>query len=254
LLDDPNYVVQPRYWVAEADVRAVLRDPAASYLLGFRDICRNTDERTMIAAVIPVVAAGHKLPVIRTRYVSTVTAGFLAMLDSFAFDYVARQKVGGTNMAFFTLKQLPACSPKAFEAAAPWSTRETVAAWLAPRVLELTYTAWDLAGFAAELDYHGAPFHWDHDRRRTLRAELDAAFFHLYGYDREDVEYVMHTFPVVRRNDEKGRGEYLTKRLVLERYDALAKASESSEPYTTILDPQPADPSVAHTISRKPLE
>ena len=104
-----------------------------------------------------------------------------------------------------------------------------MADWLKPRVLELTYTAWDLAGFAADLGYHGPPFRWDPERRELIRAELDAAFFHLYGLDRDEVDYVMDTFPIVRRKDEAKHGEYRTKRLILDRYDALAAAIASGE-------------------------
>lgn len=91
------------------------------------------------------------------------------------------------------------------------------------RVLELTYTAVDMSGFASDLGYDGSPFRWEPNRRSQLRAELDAACFHLYGLDREEVEYVMETFPIVRRKDEATHGEFLTKRLILERYDELAR-------------------------------
>jgi hypothetical protein len=79
-----------------------------------------------------------------------------------------------------------------------------------------------MSGFAADLDFDGPPFIWDGARRRKLRAELDAAFFHLYGLDRPEVEYVMETFPIVRRRDEAAHGEYITKRLILDQYDELA--------------------------------
>jgi hypothetical protein len=79
-----------------------------------------------------------------------------------------------------------------------------------------------MAGFAADLDYNGQPFEWDPERRRRLRAELDAACFHLYGLDRTEAEYVMETFPIVRRKDEATHGEFLTKRLILEQFDELA--------------------------------
>jgi hypothetical protein len=55
-----------------------------------------------------------------------------------------------------------------------------------------------------------------------LRAELDAAMFHLYGIPRDDVDYILDTFPIVRRKDEAKHGEYRTKRLILEAYDRLA--------------------------------
>ena len=70
--------------------------------------------------------------------------------------------------------------------------------WLASRVLELTYTAYDLKGFAEDCDYTGEPFRWDEERRFLLRCELDAAYFHLYGIGREDVDYILETFPIVR--------------------------------------------------------
>jgi len=50
---------------------------------------------------------------------------------------------------------------------------------------------------------------------------LDAAYFHLYGIAREDVEYIMGTFRVWREKEEKQRGEYRTKRVILEIYDEM---------------------------------
>ena len=119
-----------------------------------------------------------------------------------------------------------------------------------PRVLELTYTAWDLEPFARDLGYDGPPFRWDPERRFLLRCELDAAFFHLYGLERDDVDYIMDTFPIVRRKDEQAHGEYRTKRVILEIYDELAEAIATGRPYQTRLDPPPADPRVAHPPRR----
>jgi hypothetical protein len=72
-----------------------------------------------------------------------------------------------------------------------------------------------------------------------LRAELDAAFFHLYGVSREDTDHILDTFPIVRRKDEAQFGEYRTKRLILEIYDAMQQAMDTGMPYQTILDPPP---------------
>lgn len=110
----------------------------------------------------------------------------------------------------------------------------------------MTYTADDLKEYGKELGYDRPPFRWDVERRSLLRAELDACFFHLYGIERDDVEYIMDTFPILRRKDEAAYGEYRTARLILECYDAMAKATETGVPYQTILDPPPADPSTAH--------
>jgi hypothetical protein len=105
-----------------------------------------------------------------------------------------------------------------------------------PRVLELTYTAWDLIGFAKDLGYTGPPFAWDEDRRTLLRAELDASFFHLYGIGRDDVVYIMDTFSITRRKDESAYGEYRTARLILERFDEMSKAMQSGVPYRGLLE------------------
>jgi hypothetical protein len=84
------------------------------------------------------------------------------------------------------------------------------------------------------------------ERRFLLRCELDAAYFHLYSIERDDVDYIMETFPIVKRKDEKHYGEYRTKRVILEIYDEIRRAMETGEPYRTRLEPPPADPAVAH--------
>lgn len=114
---------------------------------------------------------------------------------------------------------------------APWSPHDTLAAWIAPRVLELVYTAWDMQPFARDMGYQGPPFPWDEERRFLLRCELDAAYFHLYGIEREDVAYIMDTFPIVKKKDEAKHGEFRTARVILEMYDAMARAVATGIPY-----------------------
>ena len=72
-----------------------------------------------------------------------------------------------------------------------------------------------------------------------MRAELDAAFFHLYGIERDDVDYIMETFPIVKRKDVERYGSFRTKELILDVYDAMGDAIRTGEPYQTILDPPP---------------
>ena len=221
LLADPQYVIQPRYWVNKIEVVARL-PRQVTWLVGFRDITSATVERTMIASALPIAAVGNKLPLLHPTTSSQVTACLPAVLSSFACDYVARQKLGGTSMNFFIVKQLPVIPPATLEAPAPWSQAQSVAEWMKSRLLELSYTAVDMAGFAKDLGYDGVPFRWDAARRSRLRAELDAACFHLYGLNRSEVQHVMETFPIIRRKDEAAHGEFLTKRLILEQYDELS--------------------------------
>jgi hypothetical protein len=175
-------------------------------------------------------------------------------LDAFVLDYVARQKIGGISLKYFTMKQLTVLPPVTYEQSCPWhsspssllATPYSLYSWLLPRVLELIYTAWDLEPFAKDCGYNGPPFRWDEERRFLLRCELDAAYFHLYGIAHDDVDYIMETFPIVKRKDEQRYGEYRTKRVILEIYDAMAEAIRTGKPYCTLLDPPPADPRVAY--------
>lgn len=217
---DPSRVPMPRFWVPVNEVEAHLRGRwAGDWLLAWRRISIGTNERTMVVTAIPRVAVGDSLFLLLP---TTGSADSLyACLCSFALDYVMRQKMGGTNASFFIVQQLPALPPDTFEAPCPWELARTTADWIRDRIVELTYTAHDMAPFARDLGYEGPPFKWDPDRRAALRAELDAAFFHLYGLDRDEVDYIMDTFPIVRRKDESTHGTYRTKDLILKVYDSM---------------------------------
>lgn len=236
---DPSREVIPRYWVAEADVDKRLREKSwtRNSLLGWRDITNATNERTVISTFIPRSAVGHKFPLMLVG-----EDGYLlvAALSSWVLDYVARQKISGASMTIFVLNQLPVPKPASYKVQADWDVGTYISDWIRQRVLELTYTTYAMEPFARDLDDYGPPFVWDEERRTLLRAELDAAHFHLYGVDRDGVDYIMETFPIVRRKDEMHFGEYRTKRLILEIYDAMAHAIRSGKPYQTLLDPPPA--------------
>jgi SOS-response transcriptional repressor LexA len=248
VLDNADYVPLPRYWVPAEDVAERLEGRwDRQWLLGWRDITNATNERTVIASVIPRVGVGHKFPLAITAVDPPATACWLTILNSFSLDYVARQKVGGSSLTYFILKQFPVPPPTMFRSSAPWLPDAEVVNWIVPRALELMCTASDLEPFARDLGHHGPPFRWDPERRFLIRAELDAAFFHLYGISRDDSDYIMGTFPIVRRKDEARHGEYRTRRVILEIYDAMAEAASSGVPYQTVLDPPPADPRVAHS-------
>jgi len=85
----------------------------------------------------------------------------------------------------------------------------------------------------------------------VLRSELDACFFHLYGIGREDADYVLGTFPIVADHDLAESGEFRTRRLILERYDAMAGASGEHRVYECPLDPPPADPRVSNRATAR---
>ena len=218
---DPEFLALPRYWVPAADVDAQLNGWDRDWLVGFRDIARNTDERTVISSLFPMTAVGNKLPELMFDADAAHVAAAVAALCSFVQDYIARQKVGGTTLNFFLVNQFVVPPPHAFDA---------VLDRIVPRVVELAYTATDLRGFATEVGYDGPSFAWDPDRRALVRAELDALMFHLYGVRRDDVDHIMETFSVLKHRDEERFGEYRTKRLILEAYGRFGTAPPGAGP------------------------
>ena len=96
--------------------------------------------------------------------------------------------------------------------------------WILQRVLELSYTSWDLRSLALDYGYQGSPFRWDVERRFTLRCELDAAYFHLYGLQEEEVCFVLDSFPLLQREERKRFGEYRTGETILHIYRQLRAA------------------------------
>jgi hypothetical protein len=223
MLQRPDYVPLPFYWVHEVEVDARLASRwDRKWLLGWRDVTdARASARTVIASVLPRVGVGNKIPLMLAPASPGHMAALTANLSSFVLDYAARQKIGGTTLNYFYLKQFPVLPPSTYDAPCPWAPGQTFKEWILPRVLELVYTAHDLEPFARDCDYSGPPFPWEEERRFRFRCELDAAFFHLYGIGHEDMEYIMDTFPIVKRHDEKRWGEYRTKKIVGEVYEAL---------------------------------
>jgi hypothetical protein len=226
---DPDFEITPRYWVHEREVadRLVGKGWEHRWMIGWRDICRSTDERTVIASAIPLSGCGDTLLLM---YPGKGTARhavcLLANLCTLVLDYSSRQKIGGTHMKYNVFKQLPILPPSHYG--------ETDLAFIVPRALELTYTSHSMNHFALDLDYQGDPFPWDEDRRALLRAELDAWYACAYGLSRDDLRYILdpaelmgedypsETFRVLKKNEMNRYGEYRTQRLVLEAWDRHA--------------------------------
>ena len=163
----------------------------------------------------------------------------VALLNSFVVDFAARSAVGGTDLSYFIIKQLPILHPERFQDETGWGC--TYAEFIVPRVLELTYTSSDLRPFAEHLGRDDAPFSWDEDRRFFLKCEIDAALFHLYRVDCDDVDYFIETFPIVKRDDERSYGEYRTKRMILRIYNEMASAKLIGSTYQARLNSPPVE-------------
>ncbi|MCD1654120.1 hypothetical protein K7J14_05320 [Treponema zuelzerae] len=225
--DHPRLSILPRA-ASDADLlaafEALAREESPGWLMGWRDICRATDERTVIASVMPLAGVNHKMPLFKFsgKQPTYYFALFLSNIISISFDFVARQKIGGTSLTYHYLKQFPVLPPQAYSPAD--------ILFIVPRVLELTYCSYDMAPWARDIWNSGdgtlraallaasdgargiseswippaaelettpwnparlPPFPWNPDRRATLRAQLDARYARLYGLNREELMYIL---------------------------------------------------------------
>ena len=218
--------ILPWYWVPEVAVAEKrVRAEGKSYWITFRSIARTGDERTIISCALAQVGLSGKLPALLTKQLPRKDAALLGLFNSLVIDYVARLKLGGTDLAFHYVKQFPVLPPDFYT--------EPRLAFITPRVLELTYTSHSLAAFARDLGYDGPPFAWDEDRRAALRADLDAFYARAYGLTIEELRYILdpadvmgedypsETFRVLKEKEIRQHGEYRTRRLVLEAWDRM---------------------------------
>ncbi|MCR6733415.1 MAG: hypothetical protein NVV83_04675 [Afipia sp.] len=226
-LKSPDFVPTPRYWVNVKEVDGIER----GYAIGFNDVCNTNNERSLIAAVIPRVGAGNTLPLL-DELSAPDCALLVANLNSILCDYLARNKIQSRHLNKYILEQLPIIPPATYDRKfGPKSSAEIIR----EAVLELSYTAHDLASFARDLGYLDAagnvlpPFVWNEDRRLVLRTKLDALYFILYGVfdpadpmrSRDDIRYIYSTFPIVEREENEKWGSYRSRDLCLAWINAL---------------------------------
>ena len=217
---DPDFLPKPVFWVPSANVTSTFPQEMG-WTLVYRRITAPTNARTTLSTILPWCAVSYTIPMLRVgnQRLSAFEATYLqSALSSFCFDYVSRQKLQGTSMSLTSLEQLPVIAPDDYDRRFGDTTARDL---VRDHVLRLTYTAHDMAPFARDLGYDGPPFTWDEEERRHLRARLDALYFHLYGLDRDDADYVLSTFPIVRREDEAAFGSYRTRDLILAYMNAL---------------------------------
>ena len=244
-LANPDSHIMPWYWVPLSAVseRLVKRDKEGNvvwewghrWMLIYRGLTNATNERTFICAPIPdAVGVGHSATLLFAERGTMPVAALSSMLSSIVFDYATRQKVGGTNMSTYFVKQLPVLTPAQIPTATQWQ--------IVKRVAELCYFNHDMDGWASELWDEMSeeqrqelpqigqqePWTYDPERRATVQAELDAIFAHLYCLSTDDLRYILdpedvcgkgcinETFRVLKDNELRQLGEYRTKRLVME--------------------------------------
>ncbi|MCS4136293.1 Eco57I restriction-modification methylase domain-containing protein [Salinibacter ruber] len=257
---DPYFLTEPQYFVKAEEVYERLEDwdpGCKTGMLGHRRVSRSTDERTSIASLLPYGAASYGW-ILSVGPKATDLALLTSGYNSFVFDYLLRNKLSQPSIPLSTFEQLPIPPPDKYTSAAieyilPRVLELTHTAWdlaafaddvwsEADNALQSDIEAqwqsnvdatggghrgkstpeWVEHSDQADEQFPHPPFRWDEERRAQLRADLDGLYGHLYGLERDELAYILDTFPIVERKDKEEYGEYRTKRLVLEAYDRLA--------------------------------
>lgn len=226
-------------------VKILLESRRPKYLLGWRDICRSTDERTVIASIMPLCAVGNTCRILYARRKPALIAALYGNLNSLVYDFIARQKVGGTHLTYVYLKQFPTLRNEQYT--------PNDLDFIVPRVLELTYTNHNLESFAEDLGYTGEPFLFEPERRHHLKCELDAYYAKLYGLTRDELRYILdpadvmgedypsETFRVLKKKEINEFGEYRSRRFVLEAWDRLESGDLTALPPTIRMIARPVE-------------
>jgi hypothetical protein len=199
------------------------------YRIAYRDIARASDERTMIASVLPKEVVCHdKAPTLRPYKIdpdeedlanSPLHGAYeriysdkelfvaVGLLNSLPFDFLMRTKIDST-VVFYKLKESQV--PRLTEGDEWFDYISTRAARLNCYGEEFAEMRERLGGIEPATDI---------DERRELQAEIDAAAFHAYGLDHEQTAFVLDDFHRVQ-NPRIMDEDYFD--MVLEKYEALA--------------------------------
>lgn len=217
---NPEFAAEPRWWVNKNEVIKTL-SAEKNFLLGFKDITSATNQRTVIASAVPLSGFVNHFVIIQTDTQAAKTLCLLANLNSFIFDFITRQKIGGVTLNYFIVEQLPVLAPDFYSDKCPWNKKKTLEQWISERVLKLTCTSNDMIPLAGEAGFKPQVHRWKETERRALMAELDAAFFLLYGIGREDASYILSTFSGVAKEGDSVF-QNTTEKMILSFYDEYA--------------------------------
>lgn len=220
--NDPNFSAIPYYWIRDTEINERIPNYYIyNWFLVFRSISNAADEKTLISTIIPKFAVLNSLIIILTRKSASEICCLLANLNSIILGYIIKQKLSGWNLNFYIIEQLPVFPPNKYN--------NLLKKKIKKRVLELVYTSNSLKNFAHDCGYKREPYGWNIVRRLKIQSELDAIFALLYKINKQDLEYILDFFNVMKSREIEKYGEYKTKKLVLEAYDRFTKQMELFE-------------------------
>ncbi|MBW6474129.1 MAG: hypothetical protein K0B14_13470, partial [Anaerolineaceae bacterium] len=261
-LTDPKELAIPWYWVDEAEIKNRISDFNNNYMMSYRVITNSsTNARTGMFTLLPMCALGNSASIIQTSVSPLKSLILLSLLNSYVVDFIIRQKIGGANLSNYIVEQLAILPPDKFDveiskfiipkifellftAIDILDTPKTIWREIDSDTRKMINSQWldniantsvhKLEEFSPKIKYLASiddylqdtqnfpPFFWNDDRRFQIQCELDALFGHLYNLTRDEFAFILDSFPIIRNYDLADYGDYRTKQIILEKFDALA--------------------------------
>lgn len=138
-----NYFVRSLNFISKEFIYDKIKDYPKKYFLGFRKVTSQNNDRTVISSIIPISAVGDSFPLIILNNERHIYPIFFSNLSSIIVEYIVRQKVGGPNINFFHLEQIPFLNINDYSSNQKNSIIKSN--------LELSYTSWDIKAFADDV-------------------------------------------------------------------------------------------------------
>jgi hypothetical protein len=242
----PEKRIRPQWRVLPEKIPNKIRDRVRRYRIGFCDVARADDQRSLMAALIPPNSVcGDKVPTIEFEPASpAVTMLWLGVANSLAMDFVVRMKVS-LKMSMSLMATLP--FPRKVVANEATAHVGALAARLSCAGPEMAEFLVELAKESSLCGKSLVPSN-DAEERALLASELNVIVARdLFGLTREEMQYLLEprdvlgpdctaeTFAALRRAEEREYGEYRTKRLILREFDRMDLAEANGEPYVSLL-------------------
>jgi hypothetical protein len=218
-----DYEIQNRYYVPKKYYEGKVNDEYKfDWYVGIRGIASSTNERTLISAIIPGVAIGNSINFIEP---DTEKDGVIlcANLNSFILDFIMRTKVSNNNISLYIIKQLPIINSNKI----PKKALDL----LLENTLKLSNTSMSLKKLNNIKEIHPVTNILE---RFKLICINDAIFFRLYDLCVNEIDYIMESFPIIKRKDIAKYGSYRTKETILQLYDEFAWVREEINQQQTI--------------------
>ena len=211
--------IAPRFSITYED--ELTRTHGREWHLVVRNVFSSVaDSRSVIASVIPQAGVGNSLTMIQTGFGAEGQAVLLCLLNSYLIDFLVREKSTGSNLNFFVIQQIPLPAPSWLKAQPSPDIDQSLWHWLAQMGAELAHTSDAMTPFFKAATGRLSTPTFDKERRRRLRAEVDAMTFRIFNLSRADLELVFSTFPVQRRLECQKYTSWLSRLAIEERFDS----------------------------------